>query len=80
MEFKDIIPYFTNHGFLGVVTLALLFIIYTATKADWFGTILSKLSDKFVEYFMKRKTTTTDSGIKLITESDIINHDIFNFG
>jgi len=79
MEFKDIIPYFTNHGFVGVVTLALLFIIYTATKADWFGTILSKLSDKFVEYFMKRKTTTTDSGIKLITESDIINHDIFNY-
>lgn len=80
MDFKDIIPYFTNHGLIGVVALALLSIIYTVAKTDWFGTLISKASDRFVEYFMKRKTTTTtDSGIKLITESDIVNHDIFNY-
>lgn len=78
MDFKDIIPYFTNHGLIGVVLLVILFIVYTFAKTEWFGKILTKISDNFVEYFMRRKTTS-NTGIKSITESDIINHDIFNY-
>lgn len=68
----------TKHGPMGFFMLVLFFIIYTIVKSEWFGKLFSKLSDQFVEYFMKRKVNP-ESGIKLITESDIINHDIFNY-
>lgn len=78
MDIKDIIDEFVKHGPLGMFMLAIVFLLYTVLKSDWFGTFFSKLSDQFVEYFMKRKVNP-DSGVKLITESDIINHDIFNY-
>jgi hypothetical protein len=53
--------------------------IYTMVKSKWFGSILTKLSDKFVERFMKKKTKDLDNQVRSITESDIINHDIFNY-
>lgn len=73
-----LIKEFSNHGNLGLVVLILIFILYTVVKSDWFGKIFSKLSDQFVEYFMKRKVNP-EYGIKLITESDIVNHDIFDY-
>lgn len=78
MEIKDLFNEFTKHGPMGLFMLSLLFIIYTMVKSEWFGKFFSKLSDQFVEYFMKRKVNP-ESGIKPITESDIINHDIFNY-
>lgn len=78
MEVKDLIDEFGKHGPMGLVMLSLLFIIYSVIKSEWFGKFISKLSDQFVEYFMKRKVNP-ESGIKLISESDIINHDIFNY-
>jgi hypothetical protein len=78
MELKDVIQEFTKHGPMGLVMLSILIIIYAIVKTEWFGKFFSKLSDQFVEYFMKRKVNP-ESGIKLITESDILNHDIFNY-
>jgi hypothetical protein len=41
------------------------------------GDIWTKISDKLIEWFLKRKTQTDE--VKQIKESDILNHDIFNY-
>jgi hypothetical protein len=55
----------------------ILFIIGIIIKSDWFSNWWSKLTDKLVEFFMKKKVK--DIPHTEISESDIINHDIFNY-
>jgi hypothetical protein len=80
MDIKDVISLFEKFGITGgIVTLVLLVFIF-AFKTSWINTVLSKLSEKFVERFMKKKTkNSTTSNVKSISDSDIINHDIFNY-
>jgi hypothetical protein len=80
MDIKDVISLFEKFGITGgIVTLVLLVFIF-AFKTSWINTLLSKLSEKFVERFMKKKTkNSTTSNVKSISDSDIINHDIFNY-
>ena len=78
MELKDIIQEFTKYGPKGLLLLSIVLIIITIVKSEWFGKLFTKVSRQLVEYFMKKKIDT-ESGPKLITESDIINHDIFNY-
>jgi hypothetical protein len=46
-------------------------------KSKLIGDIWTKISDKLIEWFLKRKTQTDE--VKQIKESDILNHDIFNY-
>ena len=81
MDIKDVISLFEKYGFAsGVFTLFILLLIF-AFKTTWVMTITSKISEKFVERFMKKKTKDISSttNVKQITESDITNHDIFNY-
>jgi hypothetical protein len=48
-------------------------------KNQWFSDFFSKLSEKFVERFMRNKTKDLTTVAKNITESDISNHDVFNY-
>lgn len=79
MELKDIAWLFENYGFTGGVFILSIFLIAMIAKSKWFGDILSKLSDKLLELFMKNKTSELSSSVRSITESDISNHDIFNY-
>ncbi len=79
MELKDIAWLFENYGFAGGIFILSIFLIILVAKSKWFGDILSKLSDKLLELFMKNKTSELSSNIRFITESDISNHDIFNY-
>lgn len=79
MEIKDIIGVFNSYGWLGGSFIILLFILIITIKSSWFTTLWSKISDKVVEKFMKNKTKDIDNSVRNITESDIQNHDIFNY-
>ena len=75
----DIIKFLELYGIKGLVFIVILVTITSIIKSDWFGKWLSKMSDKFVEKFMKDKTKNLDSQVRNLTDSDISNHDIFNY-
>ncbi len=79
MDIDGITSLIDKYGIKGVIFILITFIILGAVKSKWFSDILSKVSDKFVEKFMKSKTKDIKSQVKMITESDITNHDIFNY-
>lgn len=76
---EDISTLVGKYGIKGALFSIILFILIGALKSKWFSDLLGKMSDKFVERFMKSKTKDVNSHVKMITESDITNHDIFNY-
>lgn len=79
MEIKDIVGVFKDYGWAGGTFIVLLFILLLSIKSSWFTSLWSKISDKVIEKFMKNKTKDIKNSIRNITESDIENHDIFNY-
>lgn len=79
MDFEGIMEFIEKYGYKGGIFIVIIFLLVTVIKSKWFGNFLSKLSDKFVERFMKDKTKDINTQVKMITESDITNHDIFNY-
>lgn len=79
MELKDIASILEKYGYKGGIFIIIIFILIGMLKSNWFSNLLGKLSDSFVERFMRNKTKDLSNSHKLITESDITNHDIFNY-
>lgn len=79
MEISDVTKVFDEYGWMGGTFILGLFLIIMLAKSKWFLDIWSKVSDKFVERFMKNKTKDLHANVKNITYSDISNHDIFNY-
>jgi len=79
MGLDSIASLIEKYGFKGALFIMIIFVVFSALKSKWFSDLLSKFSDKFVERFMKSKTKDINSQVKMITESDITNHDIFNY-
>jgi hypothetical protein len=77
MGIEDIIKMFKDHGISGLIFAIVIFIITSFIKSQWFGDWWSKSTDKFIEFFMKKKIKDIPSNE--ISESDILNHDIFNY-
>ncbi len=72
----DLYRMLSEYGLRGFIFAFLVFLGTAIVKSDWFSKWWSKMSDKFIKWFMRRKV----SDIKYeISESDIINHDIFNY-
>jgi hypothetical protein len=78
MEINDIATLLESYGIGGGLFIILVYIIIAGIKSEWFSGFLSKVSDKFIETFMKSKTKDVDV-IRNITDSDITNHDVFNY-
>jgi len=78
MELDTINKIFNEYGILGSSIIAMILFFSFAIKNQWFSDLFSKISEKIVEKFMKSKTKDI-SNLKKITESDIKNHDIFNY-
>lgn len=76
MEF--LIEAIDKYGIKGAFFITIIFLIKIIIQSDWFNNFAIKISDKFIEKFMKSKIK---DGIhmKSITDSDITNHDIFNY-
>ena len=79
MEISDITSILDKYGIKGGIFIIIIFLFITMMKSNWFSTFLAKLSDKFVERFMRNKVKDVSSHVKSITDSDITNHDIFNY-
>lgn len=71
MELKEIFEFFKGHGTLGLIMMVILTILYLLFKAKWFEGLVEKLAEN-ISFKKKEKKPT-------IKESDIKNHDIFNY-
>lgn len=78
MGLSEITTLLEKYGVNSAFFIILVYVLVTGIKSEWFGNFLSKLSDKFIERFMKNKTKDNDI-VRNITDSDISNHDIFNY-
>lgn len=79
MGIDNITSLIDKYGVKGAIFILIIFALLGALKSQWFSDLLGKFSDKFVEKFMKNKTKDINTQAKMITESDITNHDIFNY-
>lgn len=79
MGIKEITSLLDNYGVGGTILIVLVILLYTMIKSQWFSSVITKISEKFIERFMKNKTKELDTQVRSITESDITNHDIFNY-
>jgi len=75
----DVMKFLELYGLKGFLFLSIIVIMGSVIKSEWFGKWLSKVSDKFVERFMRNETKSIDNQVRNITDSDITNHDIFNY-
>jgi hypothetical protein len=65
------------YGIRGLFLALLIMVSSGILTSKLIGDIWTKISDKLIEWFLKRKTQTDE--VKQIKESDILNHDIFNY-
>lgn len=78
MGFSDISQIIEKYGILGVLGIILIFSIISILKSKWFGNVVSNLYTSIIENFMKSKTKSSRL-LKDVSESDISNHDLFNY-
>ena len=78
MELSELALISEKYGIKGTIFMIIVIFIYTLLKSTFINRFFTKISDKFVERFMRNKTKDSSS-VRMITDSDIINHDIFNY-
>jgi hypothetical protein len=71
-EISDILE---KHGFKGALFVIGIFLLITLFKSAWFGNLISSISDNI----LRSITRKSNNEMRSVTESDIINHDIFNY-
>jgi hypothetical protein len=76
MESK-IIEVLSKYGPKGILLAIVLILLWNFIKSKYMIELWSKLTDKLVELFLKNKVKELPT--KIIAESDITNHDIFNY-
>jgi hypothetical protein len=74
----DLVNVFQKYGWKGLAFVFFCILLYGIAKSNFMSKILTKISDKFIEWFLKDKTKDLES-IRTITDSDITNHDVFNY-
>jgi len=77
METQELYKLLSAYGIRGLLFGIILFTIGTIIKTSWFSDWWSKATDKIIQFFIKKKVKEIPNGE--ISESDIINHDIFNY-
>lgn len=74
----DLVEVFQKYGIKGLIFTFILVVIYSIARGALVNKILTKISDKLVEWFIKDKTKGVQN-VRNITDSDITNHDVFNY-
>lgn len=77
MNMELIKQLFDKYGIEGTLIALVILGLGSFLKSQWYSDKLSKLSDKLIEWFLEKKTSTKEA--KQINESDILNHDVFNY-
>lgn len=78
-EIKYAIEIFKEYGYVGLLIAVLIAILIGVIKGGALKKLWSYISEKFVIIFMKSKTRDHKYMEISITESDVINHDVFNY-
>lgn len=68
-----------NYGLFSTIGLLLLGLLYEALRNKWFQKLSGYIYEKIIEKAMKNKIKDMPIRIKMIDDSDISNHDIFNY-
>lgn len=76
MEAK-IIEMLAKYGWKGIILAIVLILLWNFLKSKYVLELWGKITDKLVEFFLKNKVKELPA--KIISESDITNHDIFNY-
>jgi len=79
MGITDILKFVQENGPSTSIIVILLFVIAYIVKTKWVNNAVSKLMDKIIESLFKRKDPENNNAHQEISESNIINHDIFNY-
>lgn len=74
----NLIELWSKYGWRGLVFSLILAIIYGILKSPFLSRIMTKISDKFIDWFLKDKIRNSEE-LRKITDSDISNHDLFNY-
>lgn len=77
-DIKYAIEIFKEYGYIGLIMAIVGLVLLGLIKGGAVKKLWSLLTDKFVERFMAEKTKDQSVG-RSITDSDIMNHDIFNY-
>jgi len=72
----DVFKLVGEYGIIGFLFALLAMITTAIIKSSWITTIWNKIIDKYVKNFVKKKSNGINHEI---SESEIINHDIFNY-
>jgi hypothetical protein len=78
-EIKYLIDIFKDYGVIGVILVAIGLAIIGVIKSSFTKKLYSKLQEFFLFVFLKSKTKEVTSVEISITDSDVSNHDIFNY-
>ena len=78
-EIKYLIEVFKEYGTTGAVLVGIGLLITGSIKLGWFKKFYSKSQEFFLYFFLKSKTKEVTSVDISITDSDVSNHDIFNY-
>jgi len=79
MEIKDLVDLIEKQGIKGALIILLIFSLYKFANGKWLSDKLSKVSDWFIEKFIKSKVSDVEKSVRKINTSDIDNHDVFNY-
>jgi hypothetical protein len=61
MEIIDITKLIETYGIKGTIFIVILYLIFTLIKGKWMSKLFSKVSDFFIERFMKNKSNDSNS-------------------
>lgn len=76
LSIDELLKLIQNNGISTTIFVILLSGLYAVVKTEWFGVYAGKIGDAIIAKLFKKKEAEVSHHI---SESDIINHDIFNY-
>ena len=76
LSIDELLKLIHNNGISTTLFILILSGLYVVVKTDWFGVYAGKIGDSIIAKLFKKKEAEVSHQI---SESDIINHDIFNY-
>lgn len=73
IDFSELIE---AYGVRGLIFGIIILIITSIVKSSVVSSFFTKLGDKFIDWFLKKQSSHDEN---VVHESDITNHDIFNY-
>ena len=73
----NIYKFASDYGVGGIIFIILVIVGSSVVKSKWFSEWWINQTDNFIEWILRRKVKNNNKSD--LTESDIINHDIFNY-